>query len=1294
MGAKLNSVSGQAECSTRRVDDDSLRTLAGYALPLVVCCLYLFRFGTRRRLEEPRQYTLNEGPVPHDRAAHGTERLSDDTLFQIDGVRGQISSLILLADGKHLACACKAEKTIRMWNIEDYGEGEPLMNTGVAVNAIASSKDGKSIVTGDMDGKVVVWDTSLQQKCESAERHGRMITALDVSSLHVASGSNDGTVRVWKMGQPGSPLAPGPLMHHSSYRISSVKFSPAGSHIASACAHWDCSVKVWHTRTGDQIASVRIDSSLTHSLSWSSDGRRLFAGCSNGSVRCFDTFSRKLSKVVEPRPGDDSISSLRVSDSDQLLFSFSAPGRTVDIWDIRDTPAYQPLHSYRRCVSSTISPDDLYLASSGDDEKISIRNLSGVVEASYFFHRLAPFPSHSEPFTYISPAAHRAWQLGELEKVEHLLSREIEDKQYPTFTRYARANRALVRIRRGNLSGALDDAGEIMTNGAQIPPIAYIAEAMALMGQGKQMEAIDAFGSVQHGDAKDFVDYVKSITLFEVEIRDQLNCGTTLAELSPLADDCSCPWVKTHKLFFLAEHHLQRGEYNEGLRLLAAAPDLGQCLNLPEAKILRLIFGWDIYDLESMVQQRICQALFTSGRTQEVTDFIRVNDNRLDEESEARKADLGWLAEKLGDEAMRHHNYDDAITWYTLSLGLYPEYRVSDRGSEFANRCLSAKVAADAAIMEDLALMACYPPGPARLLVKRSKAKAFKGFWDDALNDADQAINTDQSCQWGHESRYVALHALQRYREATETLREMVTKAEEPASPSIRQLRTKYAETIKLINERIDAIREISPYVLIDVRNGNLCDATERIRMFKTDTIFYELVSSMSTELNTSRIGDVVARYFRYVMFSHTWEGEEPTFQDVSRKPVYEFDPHPLRRKLRCFCERVREDPEGYLWAWSDTCCIDKTVPTVLVESLRSMYNWYRESALTIVVLAHGPVPPTLKNNRWMTRAWTLQELLAPKSIRFYDRDWNLYRGDTRPNHKESPHIMRELADAIDVAQGTLVDFTPKSLGIRAKLRLASTRQATKKVDIAYALIGIFSSDLIPEYRDPEDALGLLLEGILHRDLDAKAVLDWVGKSSQFNSCLPAEISAYRDSPYTSPPIPDNEMEARVAELRAALPQSDVTTFFKELSDLGSIGFTYRRLSLPCITFPVSIDTCTGYAEGFSVSEQGTVYHGQAVVSSQLKLSTSCATLMPQDEVVLVYPWIRDLLAQTNRPEWDDYTRALRLVVHLEQPFRALLLMKQPAGTYKRVAADHKILVPLRKVSSLRDIGAKVLEIR
>ena len=490
-------------------------------------------------------------------------------------------------------------------------------------------------------------------------------------------------------------------------------------------------------------------------------------------------------------------------------------------------------------------------------------------------------------------------------------------------------------------------------------------------------------------------------------------------------------------------------------------------------------------------------------------------------------------------------------------------------------------------------------------------------------------------------------------------------------------------DSIKKIDERIDTIREISPLVLINVRTGNLCDAAERVRLFKADHIFYELLSSMSKELDTHSIERVVARYFRYVMFSHTWEGKEPTFQDLSKQPIDKPDPDPLRHKLRCFCETVRNDPEGYLWAWSDTCCIDKTIETICRKSIRSMYSWYKESALTIVLLARGS--STLKNNRWMTRAWTLQELLSPKAIRFYDRDWKLYRGDSLPNHKESPHIMRELAEAIDVAQDTIVDFSPKSLSIRAKLRLASTREATEKVDIAYALIGIFNSDLIPEYRDPEDALGLLLQEIVHRERDAKAVLDWVGTSSQFNSCLPAQISAYKYSSYTHPLIPENVMEARIAELRTMLPKQDVTAFFENLSAFGSIDFTHRRLSLPCIIFPISVDTD-------AASSPCVVYSAQAVGLVEFK--TSCTAFTAQDEIVLVHPWIRDFLAQTDRPEWDDYTRALRVVVHLEQPFRALLLVKRSVDTYARVAVDNEILIPHRKVESLRDICVKVLEIR
>ena len=136
------------------------------------------------------------------------------------------------------------------------------------------------------------------------------------------------------------------------------------------------------------IASISSPGNPTHSLAWSNDGRRLFAGCDSGFISCLDMVAGKLgfSKIIKPRPGDDSITSLFVSNSDQFLVSFSTWGRTVDIWDIRDTSVCKHLHSFNQCVSTSVSLDNVFLARSGVNSKIFIQSLSGVVDTSYFFH--------------------------------------------------------------------------------------------------------------------------------------------------------------------------------------------------------------------------------------------------------------------------------------------------------------------------------------------------------------------------------------------------------------------------------------------------------------------------------------------------------------------------------------------------------------------------------------------------------------------------------------------------------------------------------------------------------------------------------------------------------------------------------------------------------------------------------------------------------------------------------------------------------------------------------------------
>ena len=541
------------------------------------------------------------------------------------------------------------------------------------------------------------------------------------------------------------------------------------------------------------------------------------------------------------------------------------------------------------------------------------------------------------------------------------------------------------------------------------------------------------------------------------------------------------------------------------------------------------------------------------------------------------------------------------------------------------------------------------------------------------------------------------------------------------------------ARSDKAITDVARRVTKISPLVLIDVKNGHLCHGHDRIRIFKSELPFKALVSSMSEALDDKRIQQVVEEYFRYVTLSHVWDGQdEPSFQAVkSAESVRNLASSPQNDKLRRFCEVVSGD--GYRWAWSDTCCIDKMINAVLNQSLIMMYKWYEASAATFAHLADVDSLSSLgslKDSNWMRRAWTGQELLAPKVIRFYDRGWKPYLGDTRPNHKESPEIMQELADAIGIARETIISFNPGDLTVREKLRLASGRNATLEEDVAYSLIGIFKSDIMPRYGEGDAALGHLLEEIVARWGEV-TVLAWTGKSSSYNSCLPTTLNVYSQTPRTSLAIEGAEMDERLAALRTSVSKAEATRIYAQVTRLPQAGFASRRLHLPCIIFAVQELTVRDFGHGHE-------NHYRARVSGigVMKFQTSDRlSLTEPRRLILVHPWIRELSGPVHHdgftwghttddhehkpyPEaraeadsimspWpsplpvplattmDDYTRALQLIVRLQQPFPALMLQRQLNGEFKRVAAEHEITVPgiERSINLTRDLCVAVVDI-
>jgi hypothetical protein len=623
----------------------------------------------------------------------------------------------------------------------------------------------------------------------------------------------------------------------------------------------------------------------------------------------------------------------------------------------------------------------------------------------------------------------------------------------------------------------------------------------------------------------------------------------------------------------------------------------------------------------------------------------------------------------------------------------------------------------------------------------------------DAHFGDTQVIELNPSSHFGYQLKHAALHGTHRYDEAIEVFKIMLSKLEDapdtettsthqiahPSTwltlcPDLRQGYVSPSEAEGAIQETIKAQLDDAPHRLINTSTGRLCSREVQINTFRMSAEYKELLSSTSrpADLQMERIQDVVAMYFRYVMLSHRWEGTEPLLHDIQGKVVYDLDPVGSISKLQSFCRTARD--KGYRWAWIDTCCIDQTNNVEVQQSVNSMFIWYRHSALTIIYLSDVPPssqPGALASSAWNTRGWTVQEFLAPKFVLFYQKDWSLYLGDRSPNHKDSIAIMQEMGNATGIGVHTLVAFRPGMRDAREKLQWVSARVTTWQEDIAYSLFGIFGVNLPVIYGEKKQkALGRLLQEVVAQSGDISA-LDWVGQSSEFNSCLPADITSYKAPPYTLPSLSEDVIQASISHV---VSMDLVLKLYALLDNLNAPRFANCRLHLPCIAFRVTA-VKQSHAQDQEIYEVKADGLHDLLITTQDKLNQFSSPRPTMQTFLLIRPWNRYLLelprfaepsGLTELPDIADDTqseedywsapgsplqdspgvfpgaqesddselsgRALRLATHLGQPFSAFLLVHQRGREYKRIASDHNIVAQVKDLSSISDM-VKTLEI-
>ena len=249
-----------------------------------------------------------------------------------------------------------------------------------------------------------------------------------------------------------------------------------------------------------------------------------------------------------------------------------------------------------------------------------------------------------------------------------------------------------------------------------------------------------------------------------------------------------------------------------------------------------------------------------------------------------------------------------------------------------------------------------------------------------------------------------------------------------------------------------------------------------------------------------------------YAILSHTWgpNGTEVTFKDLVEgtgkdKPGYE--------KIRA-CGRQSAKAK-YKYFWVDTCCIDKTSSAELSEAINSMYRWYEEAGVCFAYIEDAsPSLPmsewTTSNIRWFTRGWTLQELLAPKEVEFFDTDWSAL--GTRTEHAPLLSRITNIHLAALERDLTSYDTVPwekngrmdlRIFSIASKMSWAAKRTTARSEDVAYCLLGIFDVNMPLLYGEGSTKAFVRLQEEIMKGSDDQSIFAWCRPNAFFEAYEP-----------------------------------------------------------------------------------------------------------------------------------------------------------------------------------------------
>ncbi|KAK5710024.1 hypothetical protein LTR17_019245 [Elasticomyces elasticus] len=219
-----------------------------------------------------------------------------------------------------------------------------------------------------------------------------------------------------------------------------------------------------------------------------------------------------------------------------------------------------------------------------------------------------------------------------------------------------------------------------------------------------------------------------------------------------------------------------------------------------------------------------------------------------------------------------------------------------------------------------------------------------------------------------------------------------------------------------------------------------------------------------------------------YAILSHRWGEQEVEYKDFQElqgaRKMKGF------QKIQGLCDQAKRDRISHV-------CFE------YAEAINSMYSWYAKAKICYVYLVD--VPPLqdggpqlsrhcfdwapFENSVWFTRGWTLQELIAPRNVRFFNNRWGFFGA--------LAGMIEKVSHITNIPEGILTHTRrPCDFSIAQQLSWAAERTTTRPEDAAYSLFGILDVTMEPVQNEGPRAFLRLQEYLIKHSTD-QTIFAW-----------------------------------------------------------------------------------------------------------------------------------------------------------------------------------------------------------